>query len=111
MMISKDIWERLNVLEHYLKSKGTSLDNELKKEDNFVDELSSVYIDGVTLEAMELVIMRGNEWAKSYYIPRTEDNEDFKRYMLEHKEEDVNFQRIPWKSGKLYYVIEREYGA
>ena len=50
-MISLDIWERLNILDQYLKSKGSSLKEHLQNESNVVEPMASLHINGVVLEA------------------------------------------------------------
>ena len=110
-MISLDIWERLNILDQYLKSKGSSLKEHLQNESNVVEPMASLHINGVVLEAMELEFDEKGEWVGSYYVPHPDDNVDFDYYLkqADNEEDDLTITTLEGTDGKTYYVVERKF--
>ena len=110
-MISLDIWERLNILNQYLKSKGSSLKEHLQNESNVVEPMASLHINGVVLEAMELEFDEKGKWVGSYYVPHPDDNVDFDYYLkqADNEEDDLTITTLEGTDGKTYYVVERKF--
>lgn len=110
-MISLDIWERLNILDQYLISKGSSLKERLQNESNVVEPMASLYINGIVLEAMELEFNEKGKWVGSYYVPHPDDNVDFDYYLkqTDGEKDDFTITTLKGTDGKSYYVVERKF--
>ena len=107
-MISLDIWEQLNVLDQYLKSKGTSLKEQLQNENRAVYPMGNFYIGGVSLYAMELEFGEGTG---SYYVLNPDDNTEIDYYSeeIEKRKDELSITTLKGTDGKDYYVVERKF--
>lgn len=109
-MISLDIWEQLNVLDQCLKSKGTSLKEQLQNENRAVYPMGNFYIGGVSLYAMELEFGEGKEGTGSYYVLNPDDKEiDYYSEEIEKRKDELSITTLKGTDGKDYYVVERKF--
>lgn len=110
-MIDLNIFEQLNVLDQYLKSKGTSLREQLQNENRAVYPMGNFYIGGVSLYAMELEFGEGEEGIGSYYVLNPDDNAEIDYYSeeIEERKDELSITTLKGTDGKDYYVVERKF--
>lgn len=110
-MIDLNILEQLNILDQYLKSKGTSLKEQLQNENRAVYPMGNFYIGGVSLYAMELEFGEGKEGTGSYYVLNPDDNTEIDYYSeeIEERKDELSITTLKGTDGKDYYVVERKF--
>lgn len=111
-MIDLNVLEQLNVLDQYLKSKGTSLKEQLQNENRSVYPMGNFYIGGdVSLYAMRLEFGEGKESIGSYYVLNPDDNSEIDYYAeeIEERKDELTITTLKGADGKDYYVVERKY--
>ena len=111
VMIDLNILEQLNVLDKYLKSKGTSLKEQLQNENRAVYPMGNFYIGGASLYAMELEFGEGKESIGRYYVLNPDDNSEIDYYAeeIEERKDELTITTLKGADGKDYYVVERKY--
>lgn len=112
VMIDLNVLEQLNILDKYLKSKGTSLKEQLQNENRAVYPMGNFYIGGdVSLYAMRLEFGEGKESIGSYYVLNPDDNAEIDYYSeeIEERKDELTITTLEGTDGKTYYVVERKF--